>query len=67
MSDLEFTVDWTDPDAIAGPELAATWASLGIRVQDSVITRVLDERSRTVRDTIFVPLYPLARSWHFVH
>ena len=70
MSNLEFTIDWIDDGAIAGPELAATYASLGITVRDSVVTRVFDERSKTVRDTIHVPLYPLAEwlafNWWFL-
>ena len=60
LASLSFAFDWMDAERIAGPELAATWASLRIEVGDSVITRLFDERSRTIRDMIFVPLYPLA-------
>ena len=67
---LGFKIDWIDADGVAGPELAATWASLRIDVGDSVVTRVFDERSRTVRDMVFVPLYPLAEwlasNWWFL-
>ena len=67
---LSFKTDWVDGEGIAGPELAATWASLEIRVGDSIITRVLDARAKTVRDFVCVPLYPFAEwvatNWWFL-
>ena len=70
MPNLTFDIDWVDADGISGPELSATWASLRICAGDSVITRVLDTRARTVRDFIHVPLYPLAEwlvtNWWFL-
>ena len=70
MPDLTFDIDWVDADGVSGPELSTTWASLRICVGDSVITRVLDTRARTVRDFIHVPLYPLAEwlatNWWFL-
>lgn len=70
MERVSFNLDWVDADGITGPELAATWASLTIRVGDSVITRVLDTRARTVRDFVYVPVYPLAEwlatNWWFL-
>lgn len=70
MPTLDFDVDWADPDGVRGAELAATWATLRIRVGDSVITRVLDERTRTTREFLFLPLYPLAEwfaaNWWFL-
>ena len=67
---LGFKIDWIDAEGVAGPELAATWASLRIEVGNSVVSRVFDERSRTVRDMVFVPLYPLAEwlasNWWFL-
>ena len=70
MTKLSFKTDWVDGEGIAGPELAATWASLEIRVGDSVITRVLDARAKTVRDFVYVPLYPFAEwvatNWWFL-
>ena len=70
MPDLSFDIDWVDADGVGGPELSATWASLRICAGDSVITRVLDTRARTVRDYIHVPLYPLAEwlvtNWWFL-
>ena len=70
MAGLRFAFDWMDAESVSGPELAATWASLRIDVGDTVITRIFDERSRTIRDMVFVPLYPLAEwlatNWWFL-
>lgn len=70
MPKLSFEIDWVDAERISGPELSATWASLQIRAGDSIITRVLDTRARTVRDFVYVPVYPfaewLATNWWFL-
>ena len=70
MSELSFDFDWVNPEGVNGPELSATWASLTIRAGDSVITRILDDRAKTVRDFVHVPLYPLAEwlvtNWWFL-
>ncbi|MDE2927414.1 MAG: ImmA/IrrE family metallo-endopeptidase [Acidobacteriota bacterium] len=70
MPRLSFDIDWVDAEGINGPELSATWASLQIHAGDSVVTRVLDERAKTVRDFVHVPLYPLAEwlatNWWFL-
>ena len=70
MQKLKFEIDWVDAERINGPELSATWASLRIYAGDSVITRVLDARAKTVRDFVYVPLYPLAEwlatNWWFL-
>ena len=67
---VTFETEWVEADQVRGPELSATWASLLIRVDDSVITRVVDQRARTVRDHLYVPLYPLAEwlvtNWWFL-
>ena len=60
MPELSFDFDWVDSEGIRGPELAMTWASLRIAAGDAFITRILDERAKTVRDFVYVPLYPLA-------
>ena len=71
MPTLDFEIDWVDAEGIRGPELAATWAALCIRIGDSVITRVLDARAKTVREFVYVPLYPLAEwlatNWWFLN
>ena len=70
MPDLEFDIEWESAHGIKGPELASTWASLLIRVNSSVLTRVLDHRDAKVRERINVPLYPLAEwlatNWWFL-
>ena len=70
MPGLRFKTDWVDADGIRCPELAATWASLEIRVDDSIVTRVLDTRARTVRNFVCVSLYPfaewMATNWWFL-
>jgi hypothetical protein len=60
METLNLHFDWQRPDGVRGLELAATWASLRIRVGDECVSRVFDRRSKSVRDEIYVPLYPLA-------
>ena len=69
---ITFETEWVAADGIKAPELAATWASLLIQVDDSVVTRVVDRRAQTVRDRVYVPLYPLAESlvsnwWFLLH
>ena len=69
---ITFETEWAPAEGIKAPELAATWASLLIRVGDSVVTRVVDRRAQTVRDRVYVPLYPLAESlvsnwWFLLH
>ena len=70
MPKLSFEIDWVEPEGINGPELSATWASLQIHAGDSVVTRVHDERAKTVRDFVYVPLFPLAEwlaaNWWFL-
>ncbi len=67
---IKFEFDWISSNGVAGPELSATWAALYIHVGESTITRVLDQRSKTIRDMVFVPLYPLAEwlvsNWWFL-
>ena len=71
MPGFSFDIDWVDAEGINGPELSATWGTLRIRVGDSIVTRVLDARAKTVRDFVYVPLYPLAEwlatNWWFLN
>lgn len=41
-------------------EYRATYSRVTISVGDQVVTRLDDEGARTVRDSLFVPLYPMA-------
>ncbi len=70
MAQLSFDWDWMDAPGVNGPELAATWARLRIKAGKSTVTRVLDERAKTVREHLYVPLYPmaewLAANWWFL-
>lgn len=67
---FRFETEWIEADGVRGRELAATWASLLIGVDDEIVTRVVDERARTVRDHVYVPLYVLAEwlvtNWWFL-
>ena len=70
MAQLSFDWDWMDAPGVNGPELAATWARLCIKAGKSTVARVLDERAKTVREHLYVPLYPmaewLAANWWFL-
>lgn len=70
MSALRFDVEWHDGTGIKGPELAATFAALRMATAGSVLTQVNDHRARTLRETVHVPLYPLAEwlasNWWFL-
>ena len=70
MATVTFDTEWHDGTGIKGAELSATFASLQIRIDDQPVTRVLDSRARTVRDSVYVPLYPLAEwlaaNWWFL-
>lgn len=60
MPRLEFEMEWQEAEHVRGEELTATWACLTIRLGDRSISRVFDKRAKTVRDGIFIPVYPLA-------
>ena len=63
---IRIAFDWENPQAAKGPELRATWARLTITINDVPITQVQDYAVRSVRDGIYVPLYPLAE-WLAMH
>jgi hypothetical protein len=58
--DLQFKFEWEDPQAARGTELRATWARLEIFVGDEPVTRLIDEKNRSIRDAVYGPLYPVA-------
>ena len=60
MQRLQFELEWLDGSRIQGPELAATFARVQIRVGESILTRAFDHETNAVRDFLLVPLYPLA-------
>lgn len=57
---LRFSFEWVPSSARERPEIAATFASFLIDVDQHVVTEAFDKRSKTVRTQILVPLYPLA-------
>lgn len=72
MSDLDFQFDWENPQGAKGPELRATWARLTIKAGDTVITRLIDDCSRSLRESVYGPLYPIAEWitmnwWNLLH
>ena len=71
MNHLNFEFEWQDPAGARGEELRATWASLSILVDNKpVVTEVQDRRTKSVRASIFLPLFPLAEwlasNWWFL-
>lgn len=70
MADISIGTDWLNGEGIRGAELSATFASLCIVVNGQPVTHVFDQRARTVRDAVDVPLYPLAEwlasNWWFL-
>ncbi|MDE0377103.1 MAG: hypothetical protein OXK16_14240 [bacterium] len=70
MTAIQFLADWQDGKGIKGAELSATFASLRIDVRDQLLTYVIDDRAQTIRNSIFVPLYPVAEwlvtNWWFI-
>jgi uncharacterized protein DUF955 len=66
MSKLTLDFEWIDPAEAKGPELRATWARLQMSVDENAITRLIDNASRSVRSSLFLPLYPLAE-WLATH
>ena len=66
MSKPTLDFEWIDPAEAKGPELRATWARLQISLDGAAITRLIDDASRSVRSSLFLPLYPLAE-WIATH
>jgi hypothetical protein len=66
MSEIRFDFEWIDPQGARGPELRATWARLAIWAGSKCVSRVLDQDVKSVRDAVYLPLYPLAE-WLATH
>ena len=72
MQVLEFDFNWQADESIQASELASTCAALRIRINNSILTRVVDHSDKRVREFIHVPLYPLAEWlatnwWTLIH
>lgn len=67
MRSISLEFDWERPESESVRENAATWGRFAIKIGDDSVTRVFDKNSKTVRDHIYRPLYPLAdwvaRNW----
>jgi len=66
MSALTLDFEWIDPAEARGAELRATWARLEILADETAITRLIDFESRGIRNSVFLPLYPIAE-WLATH
>ncbi|HET6384765.1 MAG TPA: hypothetical protein VFJ58_15340 [Armatimonadota bacterium] len=66
MSNFHVEFDWQKPHGVQGPELRATWANLKLTVDGEIVTTLADRVSCIVRDSITLPLYPLAE-WIATH
>jgi hypothetical protein len=66
MNGLTLNFEWVDPAEAQGAELRATWARLEISLDEIRITRLIDFESRGIRNSVFLPLYPLAE-WLATH
>ena len=70
VPDFRLDTEWLDGEGVNGAELAATFASLRIDVGGQSVTEVIDRRARTTRESVYVPLYPLAEwlvtNWWFL-
>ncbi len=68
----DFKIDWNweSPLDAKGRELRATWGSLTISYKNEVITQVYDSSTKSVREHIYAPFYPLAEwimlNWWFL-
>jgi len=60
MGELKFDLEWHEVNGSRGMELAATWARLAIRIDGTTVTEAYDLRAQSVRQSVLVPLYPLA-------
>ena len=70
MPDFRLDTEWLDGEGVNGAELSATFASLRIDVGGRPVTEIIDRRARTTRESVYVPLYPLAEwlvtNWWFL-
>jgi hypothetical protein len=70
MREFHIDLEWEESPHARAQELSATWARLAIYADGVPITKVEDHRSRSLRNGIYVPLYPiaewLATNWWFL-
>ena len=65
-NEAQFDFEWIGTHDSGDPLESRTWARLAWRLGQSTPTRAFDRRARSVRENIYVPLYPLG-SWIVAH
>ena len=60
MNELAFEFDWDSMDGSRGAEIRSTWARFALFVDGVPLTEAHDLRTKSVREHIFIPLYPMA-------
>ena len=63
---MDLRLEWELVAGARGNENRATWARLELMADGKPVTRVLDPRSKSYRDHILVPVYPVAE-WLVTH
>ena len=70
MPEFHIDLEWEESPHARAQELSATWARLAIYANEIPVTKVEDHRSHSVRNGIYVPLYPIAEwfvtNWWFL-
>ncbi len=66
MSSFAVDFSWEAPGRAKEPELRATWAQFKLSADSTSITQVVNYRAKTIRESIYLPLYPLAE-WIATH
>ena len=70
MPEFHIDLEWEESPHARAQELSATWARLAIYADELAVTKVEDHRSHSVRNGIYVPLYPvsewLVTNWWFL-
>ena len=59
---IRFDVEWKDAPGVRDPVLARTWCALTIRVDNEVVTRVSDKRTKGWRNAVYGSVFPMC-SW----
>jgi len=60
MSDFKIDFQFSDGTGARSQELAATWADVKILLGGRVLTERQDQRIKKIRDSLSIPLYPVA-------
>jgi len=63
---MQLDFEWIGVPDSGDPLESRTWARLAWRLGTSTLTRALDRKARSVRENVYVPLYPLA-DWIVSH